>query len=300
VRRSKPEQGAELIAGHDIGSSPHAWEAYREEQAATLEFSAGLVFFGVVEWTDEAILLSVRPLGETGVVAEVLSRHHGRHMGLVYGGNSRRLAGILQAGNSVKATWRARLAEHLGNFHFEIENSRAVELMEKPLKLAGVQAAAGVLSAALPEREAHEPIFQSLGALLDAGENLSPLEWAAMYVAWESGLLRELGFGMDLSQCASTGTANDLAYVSPRTGRAVSRLAGEPYADKMLKLPLFLLSREEGDVTTEDVLDGLKLTGFFLERHAFHPHNKPTPPPRMRFAEMVAHSKHAGGAESAS
>jgi DNA repair protein RecO (recombination protein O) len=272
VRRSKPEQGAELIAGHDIGSSPHAWEAYREEQAATLEFSAGLVFFGVVEWTDEAI----------------------------YGGNSRRLAGILQAGNSVKATWRARLAEHLGNFHFEIENSRAVELMEKPLKLAGVQAAAGVLSAALPEREAHEPIFQSLGALLDAGENLSPLEWAAMYVAWESGLLRELGFGMDLSQCASTGTANDLAYVSPRTGRAVSRLAGEPYADKMLKLPLFLLSREEGDVTTEDVLDGLKLTGFFLERHAFHPHNKPTPPPRMRFAEMVAHSKHAGGAESAS
>jgi DNA repair protein RecO (recombination protein O) len=253
-----------------------------------------------MEWTDEAILLGVRPLGETGVVAEVLSRRHGRHMGLVYGGNSRRLAGILQAGNSVKATWRARLAEHLGNFVFESERSRAIELMEKPLKLAGVQAAAGVLGAALPEREPHELIFESLAALLDAGDSLSPLEWAAMYVAWESGLLRVLGFGLDLTKCASTGTANDVAYVSPRTGRAVSRAAGEPYADKLLRLPLFLMSREEGDVTTVDVLDGLKLTGFFLERHVFHPHNKPTPPARARFAEMVAHSRHAGGAESAS
>jgi DNA repair protein RecO (recombination protein O) len=253
-----------------------------------------------MEWSDEAILLSVRPLGETGVVAEVLSRHHGRHLGLVYGGNSRKLSGMLQAGNSVRATWRARLAEHLGNFVFEIERSRAVELMEKPLKLAGLQAAAGVLASALPERQPHETMFAALSALLDAGESLSPLEWAAMYVAWESGLLAELGFGLDLSRCASTGTANDLAFVSPRTGRAVSRAAGEPYADKLLRLPLFLMSREEHDVTPAEITDGLNLTGFFLERHVFHPQNKPTPPARLRFAEMVAHPKHAGGAESAS
>lgn len=253
-----------------------------------------------MEWSDEAILLNVRPLGETGVVAEVLSRHHGRHLGLVYGGTSRRLSGMLQAGNSVKATWRARLSEHLGSFVFEIDRSRAVELMDKPLKLAGMQAAASVLAVALPEREPHEMLYGALSALLDVGETLSPLEWAAMYVAWEAGVLGELGFGLDLTQCASTGTANDLAYVSPRTGRAVSRAAGEPYAAKLLRLPLFLLSREERDVTAADVGDGLSLTGHFLERHVFHPHNKPFPPARMRFAEMVTHPKHAGGPESAS
>ena len=253
-----------------------------------------------MEWIDDAILLSVRPLGETGVVAEVLSRNHGRHAGLVYGGNSKRLAGTLQVGNSVKATWRARLAEQLGNFVFEIERSRAVELMDRPLKLAGIQAAAGVLAIALPEREPHETIFASLNALLDVGESLSPLEWAAMYVAWESGLLQELGFGLDLTQCAATGTANDLAFVSPRTGRAVSRAAGQGYVDRLLRLPQFLISREEQDVTPHDVLDGLKLTGFFLERQVFHPHNKPEPPARTRFTEMVAHPRHAQGSESAS
>jgi DNA repair protein RecO (recombination protein O) len=230
-----------------------------------------------MEWSDKGIVLAVRKHGESAAILSLLTGEHGRHAGLVRGGASRRLRGVLQPGNLLSATWRARLEEHLGAYTVEPLHSSAA-LYDRPGPLAALTSATALLEAALPERAPHPELFRSLAGLLDA---LEQPDWAESYVRWELLLLADLGFGLDLASCAATGTNDGLAYVSPKTGRAVSLSAGEPYKSKLLPLPRFL-SPEGGTADAQQVVDGLRLTGWFLERHVFAPHDRRSPDARER------------------
>ena len=230
-----------------------------------------------MEWSDEAIVLSSRPHGETGVVLELLTRDHGRHAGLVRGGTSRRVKPSLQPGNSVSAVWRARLDEHLGTYAIEGTRLRAAGLLASSHAVYGVTHLAS-LARLLPERDPHEDIYEMLGRTLDDFDDAG--EAAVHLVRFELAMLTELGFGLDLQNCAATGETEDLIYVSPKTGRAVSRTAGEPYKDRMLALPPFMLSSQAG-LRAGDVGAGLDLTGHFLELFVFNPMNRPLPPARL-------------------
>jgi len=238
-----------------------------------------------MEWTDDGIVLSSRPHGETGLVVNLLTRAHGRHAGFVPGGVSRRARPVWQPGNVVEVVWRARLAEQLGNYTGELREPNAAKAMDAAQELAGLSAACAVVDEALPEREPHPAIYEGFHAFLMA---LGHEGWPAIYVRLELGLLQELGFGLDLKKCAATGAGEDLAYVSPKTGRAVSRRAAEPYRDRLLKLPGFL-STGGLPVDGEELRQGFDLTGYFLERHVFWPHNKPLPPARARLIESLQH-----------
>ena len=220
-----------------------------------------------MEWIDEAVVLSRRRHGETALIVHLLTRDHGRHAGLVPGGAGRRGGSLWQPGNHVSCRWRARLAEHLGTVSGEPLRAYAALLLDDPLRLAAAASAAALVDAALAEREPHPALFHALCALLAAlASDAEPGDWGAAYVGWEVGLLRELGFGLDLSACAVTGRPDDLAWVSPRTGRAVSVEAGTPYGDRLLRLPTFLTAgRGTGEIA--DILAGLALTGHFLSRH---------------------------------
>lgn len=235
-----------------------------------------------MEWTEDGIVLAARVHGESALVVSLLTAAHGRHAGLVYGGDSTRQRPVWQPGNRLRVDWRARLTEQLGVFRGELLAAHAARALDDPLALAGLLAACATLDAALPEREPHPAMFEGVTALLGA---LGHEGWPTIYVHLELGLLQELGFGLDLATCAATGVVDELIYVSPRTGRAVSRQAGEAYKDKLLALPSFLATREVAKPA--DVLHGLELTGYFLERHVFWPHNKPLPPARDRFIETL-------------
>jgi DNA repair protein RecO (recombination protein O) len=236
-----------------------------------------------MDWRDRGIVLSARPHGENAVVATLLTENHGRHAGLVRGGLSSKSRGIYEPGNLVTAEWRARLSEHLGSFKCELISSYASSVLDSPLRLAGLSAMCALAEKVLPEREPHLAAFDSAITLLEA---IDLEAWPSLYVRWEAGLLGELGFGLDLTECAATGLAEELIFVSPKSGRAVSRDAGAPYRDKLLTLPAFLKSGEP----TEDVdavLAGLKLTGYFVERHVLEPHNMKLPAARTRFIDRL-------------
>lgn len=219
-----------------------------------------------MEWRDEGVILSVRRHGETSAIAEILTAQHGRAMGLVRGGRSKQQRPVLQAGNVVQCVWRARLEEQLGTFTLEPLDLRAGAIMEEPFRLAGLATLTG-LAQLLPEREPHPRVYDALRVVLDAIDHDDL--WPALLVRWELGLLDELGFGLDLSKCAATGTRENLAYVSPRSGKAVSGAAGEPFRDRLFRLPPFLAGA--GEASPSDVIDGLKLAAYFLERHVFEP-----------------------------
>jgi DNA repair protein RecO (recombination protein O) len=240
-----------------------------------------------MEWRDQGVLLSIRKHGETSAIAELLTPGHGRCLGLVRGGRSRIQRPVLQPGNFVQATWRARIEDHLGTFVFEPLKLSAGSIMEDAFKLTGL-ATITSLAQTLPEREPHERIYDAFRIVLDAIDDDDL--WPALLVRWELGLLEELGFGLDLSKCAATGSREGLSYVSPKTGRAVSQQAGEPYHDKLLHLPGFLLG---GAVTaTADIVAGFKLTGYFLERHVFDPRGLEMPQSRQRLIDELAQRPH--------
>jgi DNA repair protein RecO (recombination protein O) len=241
-----------------------------------------------MEWSDEAIVLSVRPLGETSTILEGLTRDNGRHAGLVRGGASRRLRGILQPGNTLRVNWRARLTEHLGSFTVEPQRTRAGDMMDTREALMGLNAFSGVASAVLPEREPHATVFEAGEILLDAIAADTFAHWGPLFVRWETGVLEALGFGLDLSRCAATGSSDNLRYVSPKSGRAVSGEAGAPYRDRLLILPGFLLGSQNADPTAEEILAGLKLTGYFLTERVLRPHDRDLPLARTRLAELAA------------
>ncbi len=217
-----------------------------------------------MEWSDDAIVLAVRAHGEVGAILDVLTRDHGRHAGLVRGGASRKSKSVLQPGNRLRVTWRARLSEHLGGFVVEPVKLRAGSILEHRDALAGLNAFTSVASAVLPEREPHGSVFDAGEILLDAIGDDGFAHWGPLYVRWEAGLLEELGFGLDLSQCAATGATDDLVFVSPRTGRAVSRAAAAPYKERLLPLPAFLLGSQNASATMADIAAGLRLTAYFL------------------------------------
>jgi DNA repair protein RecO (recombination protein O) len=241
-----------------------------------------------MEWSDDGIVLSVRAHGETSAILEVLTRAHGRHAGLVRGGASRKVKPLLQPGNTLHIGWRARLSEHLGSFVIEPVKARAGELMEHRIALTGLNAFTSVASAALPEREAHESVFEVGEILLDAMMEDGFAHWATLYVRWEAGLLEALGFGFDLSHCAATGATDDLAFVSPRSGRAVSKAAAAPYKEQLLALPGFLLGSQNADPSPEEIAAGLKLTGYFLRERVLLPHSREMPAARLRLDELAA------------
>lgn len=232
-----------------------------------------------MEWRDEAIVLGVRRHGETSVVAEVMTRERGRHMGLVRGGRSRRLQPVLQPGNLVEATWRARLDEHMGTFAVEPVELRAARIIDDPQALHAVQLLAAHLRL-LAEREPHPRLYDGLAAVLASGE--SATGYGPMMLRFEVALLEELGFGLDLESCALTGASEGLAFVSPKTGRAVTAEAGAPWADRLLALPEGLLA-QEWNGSVEDLAAGFRLTGHFLGRHLWEPRNIPEPAPRHAF-----------------
>jgi len=242
-----------------------------------------------MEWNDDAIVLSSRAHGESGVILELLTRDHGRHAGLVRGGASRRVKPTLQPGNSVHVHWRARLEEHLGSFTCELARSRAGDLMDSREGLAGLNAFTAILSAAMPEREAHAPVFVSGEILLDAMVGGDVAHWLALYVRWEAGLLEALGFGLDFSECAATGAKDDLAYVSPKTGRAVSRAGAGIYANRLFQLPQFLLDAGADEPDSDEIAAGLALTGHFLLERVLRPHGKEMPKARLRLDTIALH-----------
>jgi DNA repair protein RecO (recombination protein O) len=238
-----------------------------------------------MDWTDEGIVLGTRRHGEANAILEVMTRSHGRHLGLVRGGAGTRMRPVLQPGNVVRVTWRARLDEHLGHYVVEGLRLRAGELMVAAHAAYAVTHLAA-LCRLLPERDPHELVHDTLADILD---HLGDRRLAAALVArFELQMLAEFGFGLDLDQCAATGATADLIYVSPKSGRAVSRTAGEPWQDRMLRLPAFLRGDQDAsEPASGELTDAFALTGFFLERHVFEPRGLAMHDSRVSFINAV-------------
>ncbi|MEJ1994810.1 MAG: DNA repair protein RecO [Limibacillus sp.] len=233
----------------------------------------------MIEWSEEGYLVALRPHGEDAAIIQVLTESRGRVAGLVRGGQGRRLSGVLQLGNRLQASWKARLADQLGSFQVELQQANAARFLSAPDRLAALSAACAVIEQALPEREAHPKCFSGFEVLLEA---LEGDHWAEVYVHWELAVLADLGFGLDLTSCAVTGETENLAFVSPRSGRAVTREAAGPYKERLLPLPGFLAGRGGGGA--QEIAEGLALSGFFLEQNIFHPQDRPLPAARQRLA----------------
>jgi DNA repair protein RecO (recombination protein O) len=237
-----------------------------------------------MQWTDSGIVLGVRRYGESSVILELMTVAHGRHLGVVRGGRGQRFAAALQPGNRVRAVWQARLEEQLGTYQIEPEEHRAAGLIGS----GGALYAIGYLAALtrlLPEREPHEGLYLALDLIIG---HLGELGVAApLVIRYETEILKALGFGLDLTACAATGSQHELIYVSPKSGKAVSRGAGKPYRDKLLPLPGFLVG--EGGGAGQGAVDGgFRLTGYFLERHVFGARGQPLPEQRAAFMDAVA------------
>ena len=237
-----------------------------------------------MQWTDEGIVVGVRRHGETSVIVDLLTAGHGRHLGFVQGGRSRRLRPCLQPGNTVQAVWRSRIEEQLGAFAIEPVTLRAAAVMDSAVTLNAVNHLCA-LARLLPEREPHESIYRQLDLILQhvADRRGTP----AAIVRFELSVLTDLGFGLDLERCAATGSRDDLVYVSPRTGRAVSRQAGEPYRDRLLPLPPFLLDDAADEVGEADVLAGFRLAEHFLLRDIFDPRYQAMPAARAAYVRSL-------------
>jgi DNA repair protein RecO (recombination protein O) len=238
-----------------------------------------------MEWTDEGIVLGVRRHGESSAIVELLTREHGRHLGLVRGGAGSRMRPLLQPGNSVTALWRARLDEHLGYYQLEGTRLRAASLLASSHAVYGVTHLAS-LARLLPERDPHADIHAMLELTLDDFEDAGAA--AVHLIRFELAMLAELGFGLDLASCAATGATSELIYVSPKSGGAVSRTAGEPFRDRLLRLPAFLREDDSGNAWSEqDLLDGFALTGRFLLRNVLEPRGQGHSDAREGFINAV-------------
>jgi DNA repair protein RecO (recombination protein O) len=243
-----------------------------------------------MQWSDEGIIIGTRRHGETSVIVELMTPAHGRHLGLVRGGRSRQKQSLLQPGNSVAATWRARLDSHLGHYTLEGTAERAGRLIEKASGLYAIQALAALLRL-LPERDPHPALYEGLLAMVDHLDDA--LIAGGFVVRFELKVLDELGFGLDLERCAATGTNDDLAYVSPKTGRAVSRSAGEPYRDRLLPLPPFLAEPAALVSGPGELADAFRLTAYFLARHVYEPRGLEPADARARLAALAAREQDA-------
>lgn len=241
-----------------------------------------------MEWRDQGILLRMRRHGEGSAIVDMFTAEHGRHAGVIRGGASRKMAPILQPGAQLDLLWRARLEDHLGSYQAELMRSRAGAALSGRLALAGLNAVTGLLAFCLPDREPHPDLYLRSERLLDLlGQDDI---WPLAYLQWEIALLEELGFGLDLSCCAVSGALEELIYISPKSGRAVSRASAGEWADRLLPLPAVM--RGEGEAGTGEILQGLSTTGFFLE-HRLAPSlgNTPLPEARGRFLDVLTRQK---------
>jgi DNA repair protein RecO (recombination protein O) len=234
-------------------------------------------------WQDQGIVLSVRAHGESGAVVSLLTENNGRHAGYVRGISSSKNRGIIEPGNLVSAAWSSRVTDQLGAFVIEPMRSITAPLMSDPLRFGALISACSLCDAALPEREGHPGLFHGLLALL---ETLDGEAWGAVYIMWEIAFMRELGFGLELHKCVAGGDTSTLAYVSPKSGRAVSEEKAEPYRDKLLPLPDFL-KPGGSSIDHAEIIRGLELTGHFLEHWVFAQHTKGVPEPRLMFQERM-------------
>src|SRR6476661_3555024 len=237
-----------------------------------------------MEWIDDGIVLGVRRHGESSAIVELLTRAHGRHLGLVRGGSSKRMRPLLQPGNSVRAVWRARLDEHLGYYQIEGTRLRAATVLASSHAVYGVTHLAS-LARLLPERDPHQDIYEMLDRTLDDFDDIG--DAAAHLIKFELAMLAELGFGLYLETCAATGDTSELIYVSPKSGRAVSRQAGEPWRDKLLRLPPFLGDTDRADPSLQDIADGFALTGHFLLQRVLEPRGEGFAEARDSFVAAV-------------
>jgi DNA repair protein RecO (recombination protein O) len=238
-----------------------------------------------MEWRDEGLIIGLKRHGETSVIAEIFTRGHGRHLGIVRGGRSQRMQPLLQPGNSVEIVWRARLEEHLGTLAVEPLRLRAAAIMDSGLALQGINLLGACLRL-VPERDPHAALHETAELIAD---NISDRDIApALMVRLELAVLQELGFGLDFSECAATGRKSELVYVSPKSGRAVSREAGAPYHERMLALPGFLNGVADTKVTPADVNAGFALTGYFLERDVYSARGIPAPEARRAYLAELA------------
>lgn len=235
-----------------------------------------------MEWRDQGILLNTRKHGENSAIIEVFTPEHGRHAGVVRGGSSRKIAPILQPGAQLDVFWRARLEDHIGSFQVEPLRSRAAAAMADRLSLAGLNAVTALLAYSLPEREPHPALYHNTEQLLDL---LGQADiWPLAYLRWEVRLLNEMGYALDLQRCAVTGTQDNLTYVSPKSGRAVSRDAAGEWVERLLPLPAVM--RGEGNGPDAEIADGFVTTGYFLGEHLAHDlGHKPLPAARARFVD---------------
>ncbi|MBI1392666.1 MAG: DNA repair protein RecO [Alphaproteobacteria bacterium] len=239
-----------------------------------------------MEFVDEGFLLAARGHGENHAVAEIFTASHGRWAGLVYGGQGTKMRPLLQQGNRLRATWKGRIADSLGHFALELEEPVAAAHLYDRLALTGLAAACAVAAAALPEREAHPGVYDALRIVIDHLD--APDIWPALLARWELGLLAAIGFGLTLDRCAATGARDDLVYVSPKSAQAVSAAAGEPYSDRLLRLPPFLRGGASLDgASVEEAIDALTLTGYFVETRVFHPSDRTLPDSRMRLVDLL-------------
>lgn len=250
-----------------------------------------------MEWRDEGLIIGLRRHGETSLIVELMTRSHGRHLGIVKGGRSKRMQPLMQQGNSVEAVWRARLEEHLGLWQLDVLEARASAIMESGLALNGIGLLAELLRL-LPERDPHAGLYEM--ALAVTGQFGQPLLAGELMVRFELALLAELGFGVDLSACAATGRCDDLIYVSPKSARAVSADAGRPYADRLLLLPAFLLA-SPGSAREWSALEaGFAMTGHFLRREVFEARHMAAPDCRRAFIAAVQRALGAAGPDTPS
>jgi DNA repair protein RecO (recombination protein O) len=236
----------------------------------------------MIEWRDESIVLASRRHGENDAILSLMTFEHGRHLGLVRGGGGRRLSPLLQPANRLDATWKARIVDHLGHLAVEPVRLYAGMLLDDPLRLAAASGACALVDIAMPERDPHPQLFAALLTLLE--RLVENRDWTEAYVRFELLLLAELGFGLDLSTCAVTGATEGLAFVSPRTGKAVTSEGAGAYVDRLLTLPAFLVG--SGDAEDDDIAAGLRLAGSFLDRHILAPVDKPMPLARERFVAL--------------
>jgi len=247
-----------------------------------------------MEWRDEGLVIGLRRLGESSSVLEAMTRQHGRHLGLVRGARSSRYAAALQPGNTLGLVWRARIDEHLGVYAIEPLALRAGRFLPSAAALAAL-GVIGSLLRLLPERDPHENLYVLLTALVDGLDN--PSSTPPALARFEARMLEECGFALDFSECAATGSTQDLVYVSPKSARAVSRTAGEPYRDRMLPLPAFLRD-ETALASADDVAAAFRLTGFFLEREVFGPRGLKLPEAREAFLNAMRRASRETGISS--
>lgn len=246
-----------------------------------------------MDWTDDAITLGARAHGENSAIVTLLTKSHGRHLGLVRGARSKSRAPALQAGSLVEAKWRARLNEHLGTYTVESKKVYAQGVLSEPLELSALSSICALADCALPEREAHPGLYDGLLVFL---ENLGDRSvWPMVLVKWEVGLLKELGYGLEIEACALSGETEGLSHVSPRTGRAVTAAEAAPYKGRLLPLPGFLTDDRKYAPTLKDVSDGLALTGHFIERRILYPNEKQLPEARVRLVSRLERFAARGG-----